>query len=174
MQDYIPLWVALIGAVAAIVVALAAVVPSVLSYKSLKASRDNAAKMEENRLAQEASAAELKAAQEANAAETAMLAKNIDGAMAEIKLTIAAKNLAEGKLEGIESEQARVLEAPQLVTSAANEQLDKIEATGIRVEQQAMGVAQDLAESQKRAHEVDSTEAGAAADAAAKNPEKGK
>lgn len=136
MQNYIPVWVAIIGAVGLIV-------PSILSFLSLRASQRNAAKIE------------------AAAFQTAVLAKNIDGAMTEIKQTIAAKNLAEGKLEGIAGERDR-----------GSPQMDKIEAVVIESAAAAVVVAGDLAERTKAADASDSTEAGAAADAAASSPNK--
>lgn len=65
-----------------------------------------------------------------------VLAKNIDGAMSEIKETIAAKNLAEGQLKGIADEQARaadlIVEPTQvhdaLNGAAVRKQIDNIEA----------------------------------------------
>lgn len=104
----------------------------------------------------------------------ATLATNIDGAMTEIKETIAAKNLAEGKLEGIAGEQARTAVEPQ--SDTAQKQMDAIQATvnegaatSLRNEAAAIGVADALAAQQKRADEHKGDEPGAAADAALKS-----
>lgn len=109
------------------VLALAGItIPAILNYMQNRATAADvkAARAEQLEIAEErkAEAAEVEK-------KVATLATNIDGAMTEIKETIAAKNLAEGKLEGIAGEQARVAEAPQPVTPSASEQLDKIEAS---------------------------------------------
>lgn len=105
------------------------------------------------------------------------LATNIDGAMTELKETIAGKFKAEGKLEGMKEEQARsdLITEPAKVTdafegSSVREQIDRIEAGIIEGADTAQAVADDLAASRKRADEVKSADHGAAADAAAKPP----
>lgn len=57
-----------------------------------------------------------------------------------------------------------------LLTDRLGVRVDAGVATGLRNEQRAIGVADNLAAAQRRADETQSSEAGAAADAAASNP----
>lgn len=109
-----------------------------------------------------------------------VLAKNIDGAMTEIKQTIAAKNLAEGQLKGIADEQARaadLITEPAQVHEALNgkdvrEQISNIEKSVLDAGDAATAVAADLARSRERADAKAGGKPGAAADAAMQTPEK--
>lgn len=116
-----------------------------------------------------------------------VLAKNIDGAMDEIKQTIADKYKAEGKWEGMKEEQARTSSDPDPTkASGMSQQMDRIEAgveasgaTSLRNEEaaqaiaeQAEGVETRLAENTRRADAVKDSAPGAAADAAAQSEKK--
>lgn len=165
--DYTQIWVSAIGA-------LVILVPVVLNFLQ---SRSNAQKVD----AVAKSLVDDDGRQKIdNVKETvATLATNIDGAMTELKQTIAGRSKAEGQLEGIKSEQARtdLITDPAKVTDALNgsdvrEQIDRIEAGINEGADTAQAVKDDLAKSQKRADDADG-EAGAAADAAAQT-DKGK
>lgn len=156
------------------VLALAGItIPAILNYKQ---NRAIAADVKAARLEQ----IETDRKREEEAVEVresvAVLAKNIDGATTEIKETIAAQKLAEGKLEGIAGEQARTAVESPPQPDAAQKQLDKIEtiategaATSLRNEAAAIEVADRLVAQQKRADEHTGGEPGAAADAALKS-----
>lgn len=121
--------------------------------------------------------------QKAARLEAALLAKNIDGAMAELKDSIKARGEAEGQLKGAKAEQERVADLivdPAKVTEAMNgkevrEQIntieEKIDANTDSIEgvkDAAHAVAEDLAKSHERAERESEGEAGTAADAAAR------
>lgn len=173
--DYTQVWVSGIGA-------LVILVPVILNYLQ---SRRNAQKVDDvaKSLIDEDGRQKID-----NVKETvATLATNIDGAMTELKQTIAGKSKAEGVLEGITSEQARTDQtADSTKASDMSQQMDRIEAgveasgaTSLRneevthaIEEHAEGVASRLADANKRADAVKDSAPGAAADAAAQSEKK--
>lgn len=102
-----------------------------------------------------------------------------DAAKLQQSATEKAANIADSLKVGVEA--ARLLAGLDrdklqdmiLLLDRLKTKVDTGIATGIRNENRAIGVAEDLAAAQKRADEVESGEAGAAADAAAVKPPNG-